>query len=97
MFDNLFEHCHLDNPVFVYGIFWCTFLAVTYIGTLYYRYQESCEADNEAALKAREEEIARIRRQEPPLIREVVRPIDKKDEVPVVVVDAKPKKVSKAQ
>ena len=51
MFDNIFEHCHMDNSVFVYGMFWSIFLVITYIGTIYYRYQESWEAE-EAKLNA---------------------------------------------
>ena len=41
----------MDNSVFVYGMFWSIFLVITYIGTIYYRYQESWEAE-EAKLNA---------------------------------------------
>ena len=37
VFDNLFEHCHMDNPVYVQGMFWIGVFIVCYIGTLYYK------------------------------------------------------------
>ncbi len=45
MFDNIFEHCHMENSVFVHGMFWIGLLIVTYAGTLYYKYKESAEAE----------------------------------------------------
>ena len=49
MFENLFEHCHMGNPVFIHGIFWCSLLAITYTGTIYYKNKESKDAIAEKA------------------------------------------------
>ena len=45
MFENIFEHCHMENSVFVQGMFWIALLSVTYAGTLYYKYRESRDAE----------------------------------------------------
>lgn len=45
IFDDMFEHCHMDNPVYVQGMFWIGVFIVTYIGTLYYKCKEKREAE----------------------------------------------------
>ena len=45
IFVNMFEHCHMDNPVYVQGMFWIGVFIVTYIGTLYYKCKEKREAE----------------------------------------------------
>jgi len=45
MFAHMFDHCRWDNSVFVLGMFWCTLLLLTYLGTLYYRWQEGKEEE----------------------------------------------------
>ena len=67
MFDNLFAHCHMDNPVYVQGMFWIAVFVVTFICTLYYKHKEAQEAQ-EAELKKRLEEQAKARERQTPLI-----------------------------
>jgi hypothetical protein len=44
-FERLFEHCHWENPVFRHGMFWLSFLAIFYVGTLYYKHKEAKESE----------------------------------------------------
>lgn len=53
------EHCHTDNPVFVWGMAWVAFLALTGAGTLYYKYLEASQA-REAEQKKQAEEAAAL-------------------------------------
>ena len=96
IFDNLFAHCHMDNSVYVHGMFWIGVFIVTYIGTLYYKYTEAQEA-KEAEQKKRSELAAKARERQTPLIQPLARPIEKKIEVPGVEVVKKAKKVSKSE
>ena len=99
IFDNMFEHCHMDNDVFVQGMFWIFVFIATYLGTLYYKYTESCEAAEEELKKQDEKNAAldaKIRAARAPLIQHLARPIEKKMDVPVVTVkENRAKTVSK--
>jgi len=55
VFDHMFDHCHWDNPVFVHGIFWVFFLALTYAGTVYYKWKEANAVEAEKVEKEQEE------------------------------------------
>jgi len=90
VFDNMFEHCHMDNDVFVQGMFWIFVFIATYLGTLYYKWTESCEAAD--AVKRAEEEMnaalaEKIKLARNPLIQQLARPVEKKMNVPVVSVE----------
>lgn len=67
VFENLFEHCHMDNPVFVQGMFWIGVFIVTLIATLYYKSGESKEAQ-EAELKAQTAKLTKAKDRQVPLI-----------------------------
>ena len=43
LFDDMFKHCHWDNPVFVHGVFWIILLILTASGKYYYHWKESQE------------------------------------------------------
>lgn len=92
--DNLFEHCHMDNPVFVQGMMWIGVFIVTYIGTMWYKSRESQEAID-AKLQKEADEKAAARARAVPLIQPLARPVEKKMVVPVVEVAKKAKKMPK--
>ena len=88
MYDKLFEHCHMDNPVFVQGMFWIIVFIVCYAGTLYYKWQEANEAQEEENKKVMEKYAEALARQEArkPMIQQLARPIEKKVEIPILEV-----------
>ena len=94
IFDDMFQHCHMDNPVYVQGMFWIGVFILTYIGTLYYKCKEKREAE-EAEIKKLNEMRAKARDRQTPLIQPLAKPIEKRIEVPVVQVEKKAKKVAK--
>ena len=67
IFDNMFQHCHMDNPVYVQGMFWIGVFIVTYIGTLYYKCKEKREAE-EAEVKKQMDLRQKARDRATPLI-----------------------------
>ena len=46
--DNFFEHCHMGNSVFIWGVAWCTVFAFSLAGTFYYRHKDAKAAEAEA-------------------------------------------------
>ena len=48
-FAKLFQHCHFGNHIFVHGVFWGLFFTVTFIATIYYKFEEA--AEKEKAMK----------------------------------------------
>ena len=88
MYDKLFEHCHMDNPVFVQGMFWIIVFLVGYACTLYYKWQEANEAQEEENKKVMEKYAEALARQEArkPMIQQLARPIEKKVEIPILEV-----------
>ncbi len=49
-FDKFFKHCHLENPIFLQGMFWGIFFLITLVATIYYKFEEA--AEKEAAERA---------------------------------------------
>ena len=68
MFDDIFKHCHWDNSVFVHGIFWLAFLAITYAGTLYYKCKEAREEEEKQRQAAEEKAQLIAKRRNAPVI-----------------------------
>ena len=96
IFDDMFEHCHMDNPIYVQGMFWIGVFIVTYIGTLYYKCKEKREAA-EAEMQKNATREARLQKRlaNAPLIEVSNHPLRKRIEVPVVEVAQKAMKVPK--